>query len=216
MPINSLLFDLDGTIIAPEEGIVNSLIYAFEQLGGTVPEREVLLEFIGPPLIDSFSERYAWSSQKTDQAIAYYRERFAEKGVHENHLYEGIREVLQGFKKQGYRLFLATSKPTIFAKQILDNFQLSSLFDGITGSNLDNTRGQKTEIIAYVLHHFNLTAAQAIMIGDRKYDMIGAANNQVIGVGVTYGHGDAAELIEAGAEAIIGDCKDLPSLIQQF
>jgi len=214
--IKNLLFDLDGTIIAPEEGIVNSLIYAFEKLGEPIPDRAELLQFIGPPLIDSFSERYRWPIDQINEAIAHYRERFAEKGVFENHLYEGIREVLQTFYTQNYRIFLATSKPTIFAKQILERFELNSLFEGIVGSNLDNTRGQKAEIIDFVLKTYQLKVGESLMIGDRLYDIKGAKSHDLLAIGVTYGHGDQAELTQAGADHIITDCRDLISLIPKL
>ena len=207
--INNLLFDLDGTIIEPEEGILNSLKYAYQKINEPVPPKNELLQFIGPPLIESFTERYKWPLEKANQAIAFYREQFAEKGVFENHLYSGIEILLQKLSEQGIQLFLATSKPTVFAKQILDFHKLTNLFQGVVGSNLDNTRGKKTEIIAYVLEYFQLDTNNCVMIGDRNYDIVGAKNNSLRSIGVTYGHGSPIELQQAGADHIVQNVQEL-------
>lgn len=212
--INSLLFDLDGTIIAPEEGIVNSLIYAYHQMRLPVPTHQELLEFIGPPLLDSFTKRYQWPLDKANEAIAHYRDRFASKGVLEHQLYDGIGRLLKKLHQHDFRIFLATSKPTVFAEQILEQYQFDALFEGIVGSNLDNTRSQKHEIIGHVLEHYQVNPTEALMIGDRSYDMIGAKSHELKAIGVLYGHGNQQELEDAGADVIVHDVAELENAIE--
>ena len=168
------------------------------------PDIDKLEHFIGPPLRLSFEEYYGFTPEQAMRAIGYYRERFEEKGMYENTLYDGIRELLATLKEQGYVLAIATSKPTVFAKEILRYFELQHYFDFIGGSNLDETRSFKWEVIEYVMQQFEqYTPEQFIMIGDRKYDVEGAKKMGVDSIGVTYGYGSQEELQAASANYIV-------------
>ena len=154
--IRNILFDLDGTIIEPEEGIINSILYALDKLKIEESDKDDLKSFIGPPLIDSFTNRYRLNNTEATEAVRFYREYFSKKGIYQNTLYENIIHLLIELNNDGFRLFLATSKPTIYAEKILTNFKIRSYFKGVVGSNLDNTRRDKTEIIKFVLTEFDL------------------------------------------------------------
>lgn len=190
-----ILFDLDGTISDPKVGITKSVQYALQKTGIEVSDLDELENFIGPPLQVSFRDIYDLNGVEIKQAIYHYRERFTEKGMFENKLYEHIPALLATLKQQDYHLAIATSKPTVFAEQILTYFQIASFFDLVVGSHLDGSRSAKSEIIAEVLQHFAMyPREQFIMIGDRKYDIIGAHAHQIDSIGVTYGYGTQEEL----------------------
>ncbi len=211
--IKNILFDLDGTIIEPQEGIINSVLYALNKLGIEEKSTAKLKGFIGPPLIDSFTDRYSLTETEANEAVNHYREFFSKKGIYQNTLYNGIIDLIQELSNKGFRLFVATSKPTVFAKRIIAHFQLGHFFEDIVGSNLDNTRKDKTEIIQYLIQSFNLTSSETIMVGDRKFDIIGAKNNSVLSIGVTYGHGSNKELQDSNADLIACSCLELQTLI---
>lgn len=190
-----ILFDLDGTLSDPKEGITKSVQYALKKLHVDVPTLDELESFIGPPLQVSFAEKYQFDAEKIEQAIAFYRERFKEKGMYENKLYKDIPSLLKGLKKERYTLVVATSKPTVFAEKILQHFHLDEYFNLVIGSNLDGTRSAKGEIIAHILHTYKEhDKADFLMIGDRKHDIIGANENGIDSIGVTYGYGSLEEL----------------------
>lgn len=209
----AVLFDLDGTIIEPQEGIINSILYALQKMGIEEPHKEELRDFIGPPLIDSFALRYHLPREKANEAVQWYREYFSAQGLYQATLYDGMESLLSLLHTQGKRLFVATSKPTVFAEQILHNFRLHSLFEAVIGSNLDNTRKDKNEIIAFVLNEFCVERSTAVMVGDRKYDILGAKDNAIQSIGVAYGHGSVAELQHAHADHIVHTCQELQSLL---
>jgi phosphoglycolate phosphatase len=210
-----ILFDLDGTLTDPKEGIINSVQYALRQFG--VEEKEEnLLSFIGPPLQESFAEQFGWDEEQVTQAITYYREYFSQKGMIENEVYEGIPQLLERLLEEGKILVVATSKPTVFAEQIMEHFQLSPYFSSVVGSNLDGTRRDKAEIIAYILKNYSQFAREEIiMIGDRKHDIIGAHKTGVSSVGVEWGYGPRLELEEAKATYIVSSIEELQSLLCQ-
>jgi phosphoglycolate phosphatase len=137
-----------------------------------------------------------------DRAIALYRDRFATVGLFENVLYPQIPETLKLIRAAGYQTHIATSKPHVFAKRIIDHFELTSLFDGIYGSELDGTRSDKGELIRYILLTENLSPAKTVMVGDRSHDVIGAKKNQLLAIGVTYGYGSEEELRIHGVDLI--------------
>ena len=149
-----VIFDLDGTITDPKEGITKSVAYALNGFGFKIEDPDTLTHFIGPPLRISFEQSYGFTTEQAMQAIGYYRERFEEKGMYENTLYDGILALLMALKEQGYILAIATSKPTVFAEEILRYFELQHYFDFIGGSNLDETRSFKWEVIEYVMQQF--------------------------------------------------------------
>lgn len=196
-----VLFDLDGTLTDPKDGITRAIQYAQQKLGAHVDTMEDLLSFIGPPLAVSFRE-CGYDDEKVEQAITYYREYFTAQGMFENEVYAGIEQLLQQLKKQHITLAIATSKPEVFAKKIVAYFQLADYFEVVVGSELDGTRTLKADVIAEVLARLQVAPSECVMIGDRKHDMIGAAAHHMACVGVTYGYGSAEELQAAGAQHI--------------
>ncbi|MFJ8354221.1 HAD family hydrolase [Bacillus paramycoides] len=208
----TFLFDLDGTLTDPKEGIINSVLYALEKMGIEEGKISELDSFIGPPIQQSFAERYNMSEIEVEEAVVYFREYLKKSGLLENKIYDGIPTLLQELKDAGNRLYVATSKPTIFAKQVIEHFQLTSFFEEIVGSNLDGTRIKKEEIIAHILQtNEELKKEEIVMIGDRKHDIIGANNNEIASIGVLYGYGSEKELSEARATYIVKDVEELQS-----
>ncbi|WP_203289937.1 HAD family hydrolase [Metabacillus sp. cB07] len=209
-----LLFDLDGTLSDPGEGITKSVQYALLKMGISEPDLKKLEGFVGPPLQNSFVERYSFSEQEVERAVSYYRERFIEKGMFENKVYDGIPELLSGLKKEGYKLAVATSKPSVFAEEILKFFQIDRFFDFVAGSSLDGKGASKTEIILSVMNHFQgVHKEEMVMIGDRKHDIIGAVNTGIRSIGVTYGYGSMEELEEACPSVLVSSVEELKRLL---
>lgn len=200
------LFDLDGTLTDPASGITRSVRYALQHFGIEVKELSELHRFIGPPLRDSFMEFYGFDEKQTELAVQKYREYYPEKGIFDNRVYEGIPALLKALKEAGKHVILATSKPEIFAKQILCHFGIDSYFDVACGSSLDGTREKKAEVIEYALDQSGIVnRSEAVMIGDRNFDILGAKQTGISSIGVLYGYGTEAELEEAGADAIARD-----------
>lgn len=209
-----LLWDLDGTLTDPALGITNAVRHALRVFGIEEPEREKLYPFIGPPLQDSFRQFYGFSEAETAKAVAVYREYFADTGIFENHIYPGIPNLLRTLAEQGRINALATSKPTVFARRILDHFGITSCFALTVGSNLDGTRVSKGEVIACALKRLGChTASTAVMIGDRCFDMWGARETGLDAIGVTYGYGTRRELEDAGAVAVADTVPELGRLL---
>ena len=211
----SVLFDLDGTLTDPRIGITRCIQHALESLDRFAPEEGELLWCIGPPLQASFARLLGTEDQGLlNSAIARYRERFSTIGLYENTVYAGIPEMLAALRSEGYRTYVATSKPGVFASRILDHFQISMLFDGIHGSELDGTRVDKGELIAHLLAVEGLEAQDAIMVGDREHDMVGGAQCGVRCLGVTYGYGSEMELLAHGASRLAGDPAQVVTAIE--
>lgn len=210
-----ILMDLDGTITDPMEGITRSVEYALNHFGIQVNDRHELCPFIGPPLMDSFREFYHFTDKQAGEAILKYRERFADTGIYENIVYEGMREFLEDSTGQGRILMLATSKPTVFAKRILKHFDLERYFTFVAGSGLDGSFYTKADVIRHVIESNQLTDKSGIvMVGDRKHDIIGAKENGIDAIGVLYGYGGREELEKAGADYIADDIRGLRHLLQ--
>lgn len=207
-----LLFDLDGTIIEPKEGIVNSIRHAADLMGAVMPSEEELHQFIGPPIMDSFQEKLKLNYAQALEAVSHFRRYYAETGIHQNALFRGIADVLHALKQEGYTLYVATSKPTVFAKEILEEYALDKYFVEIVGCNLDNSRSDKTEIIGYIVQKYGLDTSQCLMIGDTKFDIVGAKNHQMLSVGVTYGHGDFSQ---HQPNYVVDSCPELELLIKK-
>ena len=205
----NILFDLDGTLTDPREGIINSILYALDHLGIEESRVEELNSLIGPSLRDSFIKRYNLSEKIGTRALELYREYFSTKGIYENMPYPGIDTVLATLYQHNFRIYLATSKPTVYAEKILDHFDLLRFFSGVTGSNLDNTRTDKSEVIAHMVSTAALETTRSVMVGDRKHDLIGARNNNMLSVAVTYGYGTTQELIAENPYLLINNCEDL-------
>lgn len=195
-----ILFDLDGTLTDSAEGIMNCAEYALNAMGITEPDRSRLLRFIGPPLVDSFMDFYGMSREDALKAVALYRERFPVKGIFENRVYEGIPEALDMLKKAGKRLAVATSKPEVYAKRILEHFELAEYFEVVTGAELSGERNAKSEVIEECLKRLgNPDKGTVLMVGDRKHDVIGAKACGVDCAGVKFGYAEENELENAGA-----------------
>lgn len=198
-----IFFDLDGTLTDPELGITTCVQYALSHFGITVADRKTLQPFIGPPLKDSFMHFYGLLAEEADRAIEKYRERFSTVGLFENEVYPGVPEMLSALQSQGHILTVATSKPTVFAQQILDHFGLSQHFAQVCGSNLDGSRVRKGEVIAYAMEQNDVASPSFVkMVGDREHDILGAQQNGIFSIGVLYGYGSQKELSAAGADAL--------------
>lgn len=205
-----VLFDLDGTLTNPEIGITNCVMYALEKFNIKVEDRKELHPFIGPPLLYSFQTFYGLSEVDSDLAVKYYRERFSVKGLYENEVYEGVENLLQELKASGKVLVLATSKPEEFAIKILKHFDLYKYFDFVAGATMDGSRGEKADVIRYALEISGIKdTSEAIMVGDRNYDILGAKENGLDSIGVLFGFGDYEELTNAGANYIAEKVADV-------
>ncbi len=205
-----ILFDLDGTLTDPAEGITNSVAHALAKRGITVEDRSELNSFIGPPLTDSFEKYYGMTHEEAVKAVEDYREYFKPKGMFENKVYEGIPEMLAELRNAGKNLIVATSKPEVFAKRILEHFSLDGYFDFIAGSTLDGSRIKKGDVIKYALDNCKVNdIGNCIMIGDRLHDVLGAAELGMKSIGILWGYGTGRELTEAGADFIAEKVSDI-------
>jgi phosphoglycolate phosphatase len=199
--IREVYFDLDGTLTDPKIGITRSIRYALTKLDCAAPAEDELTWCIGPLLRASFRSMLG-SDDLADRAVTLYRERFGDIGIYENSVYPGVVAILSSLRASGRRLFVATSKPVVYASRIVEHFDMSRYFERVFGAELDGTRADKTELLDYALKASNVDRQHATMIGDRSHDMIGARNNGMTAIGVLYGYGSEAELIEAGAHEI--------------
>ena len=203
-------FDLDGTLTDPYEGITKCILYALDELGFPHPDDDYLYSCIGPPLWDTFPELVG--DDLTRKAVDLYRERFIDVGWKENRPYDGIHEALESVADAGHTLFVATAKPHMHAARIIEHFGMGEFIHNVYGSELDGTRGTKTDLLRFALEK-NPGAERHIMIGDRKHDLIGAAANDMTPIGVAWGYGSVEELNTAGATAIAERPADLLSLL---
>ena len=211
---NVILFDLDGTLTDPGVGITNSVAHALAKYGISVEDRAELYKFIGPPLTESFEKFYGFSSEEAKQAVEYYREYYKVKGIYENSVYAGIEKLLETLNENGKTLIVATSKPEIFAKEVLRHFGLDKYFFYIAGGNLDGTRTVKAEVIDYALNAGGVAdKSTVVMVGDREHDIIGANKNGVDSIGVLFGYGSREELEAAGASYIAETVEDIEKII---
>ncbi|KLK92140.1 HAD family hydrolase [Microvirga vignae] len=202
------LFDLDGTLTDPKAGITRSIQYALERLGHPVPEADALTWMIGPPLISGFTKLLG-GAENAPEAVHLYRERFSDVGLFENEVYPDIPAILEALHEAGFRLFVATSKPHVFAKRIIDHFGLSRFFREVYGSELDNRNADKRDLIRHILDRERLDPATAVMIGDREHDAIGARANGIAAIGVTWGYGSRQELLDSGVACLVEKPRDL-------
>ena len=203
-------FDLDGTITDSSLGITNSVRYALGKFGITEPDRTKLYRFIGPPLTESFREFYGFSGERCQEAVRYYREYYREKGIYENRVYDGLEAVLKQLKEVGKHLVVATSKPEVFAREIIGYFHLEQYFEYVAGMELDGGRGTKAEVIEYALEACGIQdRSRVLLIGDREHDVIGASKAGIDCLGVLYGFGTREELEQAGASAIADSVEEI-------
>lgn len=210
----TLLFDLDGTLTDPGLGITSCIRYAMEQMGGPLEPREAYARFIGPPLQQNFAQLLGSGREHlVDAAVAAYRDRFGDVGMWENERYDGIDDALTELRSRGHRLFVATSKPTFYARPIVERFELAHHFEAVYGAEMDGTRANKRDLLAHVVAAESLEAARTIMVGDRGPDMGGARANGMRTLGVSYGYGSHEELLEAGAQAIVDSPAELVAAV---
>lgn len=209
-----VLFDLDGTLTDPALGITSAVAYALRHWGIETEDLSTLNCFIGPPLYDSFELYYGFSREDAVRAVDFYREYYSKTGLFQNKVYEGIPELLQALKASGRSVILATSKPEFFARQILEHFKLDSYFDFIGGATMDSSRVKKGDVIAYALQSAGIDdPSAAVMVGDRKHDIIGAQENGMDSIGVLFGYGNREEMIQAGATHIAENVSDIFPLV---
>lgn len=198
----NVLLDLDGTLTDSRQGIIGCIRHALIGLGDPCPPDPELRRYIGPPLHETFAALFGADAQKVDQAIALYRERYSATGLFDNSVYPGIHAALASLAARGAKLFLATSKPRVYAERIVEHFDLARHLIAVYGSELDGTRSNKAALIAHVLKTQGLSPHSSCMVGDRMHDMIGANANDVVAIGALWGYGSRGELIEAGARSL--------------
>jgi phosphoglycolate phosphatase len=206
--MDAICFDLDGTLTDPKLGITRSIQYALSTLGYATPSEDELRWCIGPPLRTSLKKLLS-DDNLIEIALSLYRERFSDIGIYENNVYIGVEDTLAALVKSGRRLFVATSKPSVYAERIVDHFKMAAYFERVFGSELDGRRSDKTELLSHAIEATGVDPLQAIMIGDRSHDMIGAKNNGMMALGVLYGYGSKEELIEAGAQHVCATPQDI-------
>lgn len=212
----NLLFDLDGTLTDPFHGITTCIQYALISLGRSAPSAENLRWSIGPPLKDTFATLLGPQGKYlADAALEKYRERFSSIGLFENTVYPDIEDALNELKSSGHRLCVATSKPTVFAKRIINHFNLAKYFCTIDGSELNGVRSNKDSLISHIIERDSLTLSETVMIGDREHDMIGACSNGIAGFGVLWGYGSKKELYAAGACLCIESPSGLRKIVEK-
>lgn len=211
---NTILFDLDGTLTNPREGITKCIQYALFKMGINEPDLNKLLPFIGPPLVDAFSKYYGFDNENSLKAVAFYRERYTDIGIFENELIDGIPNMLENLKKAGKTIALATSKPHIFANRIIEHFDILKYFDIVVGAEFDGTRNEKQAVISEVLKNLPDNVSP-IMVGDRKHDVIGAKLCSIPCVGVKFGYAEPFELENAGADFIAETVDDLYKILMK-
>lgn len=209
----AILFDLDGTLTDSGEGIINCAILALEHFGLPVPSREKMRVFVGPPLHESFI-KHGVPADQADEAVRIYRSRYIPIGKFENTPYPGIREMLEALKAEGHKLYVATSKPEAMSVEILEHFDLAKYFDQICGATMDTSRSSKEAVIEYLLQQ-NGRADNMIMVGDTKFDVIGAKAHGIPTIGVSWGYGEVADMEEAGAVGIANSAEELLEMLRK-
>ena len=209
----AVLFDLDGTLTDSGEGIINCAVFAMERLGIPVPPREELGVFVGPPLWDTFRQ-FGVPSDRVDEAVEIFRSRYVPIGKFENTPYSGIRETLEALRAQGRKLYVATSKPEVTAREILEHFDLSRYFAEICGATVDKTRTSKEDVIAYLLS-LDACRDNSVMVGDTAFDVIGANAHGIPTIGAAWGYGKTEDMVSAGAAAIAQSPEDLLRIIEE-
>lgn len=213
----AVLLDLDGTLTEPYEGISRSVVHALAQFGVPAPDEATLRSYIGPPMIESFRAVFGGDEAKAEAALGHYRHRFGERGLFENAVFDGIPEAISDLRREGVRIVLATSKPRFYAVQILEHFGLMPLFDAAHGSELDGRNNHKTDLIAHIIDAERVDPARAVMVGDRRHDVIGARANGVRCIAVEWGYGTDAEFAECLPDRRIGSVGDLaPAVLEML
>ena len=209
-----ILFDLDGTLTDPKEGITGCVRYALPFLGIDAPPADDLLDFIGPPLVDSFIRRFGMTQENAEFALQKYRERFSTVGMFENRVYDGVPEMLCQLKNAGCTLAVASLKPLVFVEKILEKFSLINYFSVIAGSDLEGKKHTKKQIIDDVLSELTpISKSDILMVGDRYQDIEGAKQSGIASMGVTYGYASPGELENAGADYICNSPREISKIL---
>lgn len=215
-----VFFDLDGTITEPEEGIINGVLYSLSRFGITVENRTSLYPYIGPPLRDSFREFHGLSEKEAEQAVLYYREYYSTQGIYQNGIMPGMEEAFRTLRAHGCHLYVATSKPELYAKQILEYLRLDGYFDIIAGSTFDKSRDTKAAVIEYLLtgiapDQTKPSVSDIIMVGDRKFDVLGARTFGIETIGVLFGYGSKEELEACDCRYLAENAEEMVHIILQ-
>jgi len=215
--IKNVFFDLDGTLIDPKKGFMRCLQYALEQMGRLQPEQIDYSKYIGPPLRTSFPKLLGTSDKVLiEQAMSLFRERLTTIGIYENKLYPGVIEMLTEISRDSHKLFVVTSRPTVYSEKIVNNLEINHYFDNIFGPELDGRFDDKTELVAYIIDKLNLAPMETVMIGDRKVDVIAGKSNGTKTIGVTYGYGSEEELLGCMPDHICHSPDQIPALIRDY
>lgn len=212
----AVLFDLDGTVLDSQTGVFRSIEYAMNKLHLTMPPQSDLIAFLGPPIHQGFTTVCHVPPHLVEDAVTYYREYYNDVGKFEASIYAGIADTLQRIRQDGKRCYITTSKPQVFAKQILSHFGITDLFDEIYGCELDGTRSEKADVLAYCLEQQGLKSGEVILVGDRLYDVNGAQKLSMECVGILYGYGTREELEAAGATYICDNTDELYTLLRSL
>jgi phosphoglycolate phosphatase len=216
MKIANILFDLDGTLTDSKLGITKSIQYALERLGRSVLQADDLLWCIGPNLRESFKKILKSDDDTAGEAVTFYREYYKDKGKFENDVYSGIPEVLEELNEEGFNLFVVTSKPYVFAIEIVTHFDLLRFFKRVYGSELDGKFVDKVDLIAHMLRAEKISAGETVIVGDNSNDIIGARKNGIFSIGVTYGYGTREDLIESGADFIVDSPEGIFKIVKEL
>ena len=212
-----LLFDLDGTLTDSGPGIMHAAQTALDSFGITGLSEQALRQFVGPPLVESFMKYYGFDREQARASVEIYREYFEDKGMFENAVYPGIPELLDGLKKDGYKLYVATSKPEQYSVKIIEHFGLAEYFEMVGGADMNETRVHKGDVIRYVMESCGFTdSSEIVMVGDRENDMNGAKQNHMESVGVLYGYGSREELENSGACHIAKTVEELGKVLRSL
>lgn len=216
MPIKTLLFDLDGTLVNSKKGIINSVCFALNKMGYPIPDENILERFIGPPLNDSFSKYCGMDQKQSIEAIKCYREYYSVSGLFECELYPEVLDTLSDLKCKGYSLFIATSKPEVYTKRIADRLGILSFFDGIVGSELSGERVRKKDVISHLLDSYSLDKTEVVMIGDTPFDILPTHDIGIYSIAVSYGFGLKDELNASNPSSIVSSFSQIPKAIQDL
>ena len=211
------LFDLDGTLIDSSEGIIKCVLYTLDFYGIKEPDTAKLYRFIGPPLSESFERYYGFSHEKAYEAVQKYRERYNKTGIFECKLYPGVEKCIRTLKEQGYRIGMASSKPEVSCRRILEHFGILPLFDDVVGATFDGTRDKKSEILKEVMRRWShIPKSEMCLIGDTMFDVNGAKELGIFCIAVSYGFGDVEEMKAAGVAGMCDSLEQLPELLRKL
>ncbi len=217
---HTVIFDLDGTLIDPFEGITQSIRYALHEMGRPAPLASELTWCIGPPLFDSFTTLLGGTSVASrgdiEEAIRLYRVRFSHVGIYECQLYSGIPETLEELANQGFSLLVATSKPHVYALPIVEHLEVGQWFQHVYGAEMDGTRRDKGALLEHVLAKERIIGDQTIMIGDRRYDVDGAREVGIRSIGVSFGYAAPGELEAADPDILVATPREIPAAVMQL